>query len=723
MRTVLVSLLVLFGTLDGWAETTGATQVTGQAGDQTGTKQGSAQFAEGAGLPLFALSVVPQVSIPLGSDASLFPLGGGADISATYRIPSMPLVFLGGELGYSFMSTNAVATSLSVFDLGAQAGVHFQMTRALSARLYGEGGYFLVTMNQSGSPVNFNPFFGGAGSFGLDLTRNWSLQAGAGYRYYYGLYGALTGNIIATYRFATRTGGEEILPPGYAPVPNDKRGLKLLGVKLNTVFPVFYKYYDDHPIGTAILRNYETVPAEDIRAFLLVKQYMSDPKECKVPLVLAPGKDGEVDLYALFTDKVLEIAEATKVSLGLTIEYRQYGKSNHDDYVQTLSVFDRNALTWSDDRKAAAFISAKDPEALSFAKGVSVATKDRVRKGINGNLQAALAIHEALLQDGITYVKDPTSALTTNNREIVDFLQYPQQTLGFRAGKCGDLTVLYCSLLESLGIATALITVPGHILMAFDLEMTPEEAAKFFSNPNDLIYQGGTTWLPIETTLRTGHFLDAWAEGMHQWRTGVEQKNVAFYPVREAWQSYNPIVFSGTAAPPATPAQSRIARAFEASLDAFVDDQISDRVADLQNEVKTSNGDPRILNRLGLLYAKFGVYDKAEQQFSLILKRNETSYALANMGNILFLRGDYGAALGYFTRAQRKEPGNSRILLSIAETNLALEKYNTANQTFEKLKSVDPDLASHFAFIGTSPNEGTRASDVQKAKGEVIWQE
>ena len=291
-----------------------------------------------------------------------------------------------------------------------------------------------------------------------------------------------------------------------------------------------------------------------------------------------PGADGEVVLYGLFTDKILEVAEATKVSLSLAVQYRQYGKVVRDEYVQTLGVLDRNALTWSDDRKAAAFVSARDPQALAFSRAVSVSVKDVVRQGIIGSLQSAIAIHEALLLDKITYVQDPASALTTSNKEIVDFIQYPRQTLEFRSGKCGDLTVLYCSLLESIGIPTALITVPGHILMAFDLQVTEKEARAGLSRPEDLIFQDGRAWLPIETTVRTGHFLDAWAEGVHQWRTGTEQKTAAFYPVREAWKLYNPVVFSGRHRRLPMPDRGRIAEAFRSSLSSFVNRELSPRI-------------------------------------------------------------------------------------------------------------------------------------------------
>jgi hypothetical protein len=149
--------------------------------------------------------------------------------------------------------------------------------------------------------------------------------------------------------------------------------LKVVAVKLESVFPVFFKRYDDHATAAAVLRNYESVPAQDVRVSLMVKQYMDNPKDCSVPVSVAPGKDGEVVLYGLFTDKILEVAEATKLSLNLSVQYRRYGKTVQDDYVLTLGVFDRKALTWSDDQKAAALASARDPLAIASDRGVSIA--------------------------------------------------------------------------------------------------------------------------------------------------------------------------------------------------------------------------------------------------------------------------------------------------------------------------------------------------------------
>ena len=115
-------------------------------------------------------------------------------------------------------------------------------------------------------------------------------------------------------------------------------------------------------------------------------------------------------------------------------------------------MLDRNAITWDDDSKAAAFISAKDPSVLSFAKSVAGSTRDLLNPAVNGDLQAAMVVHEALRAQGLTYVKNPSSALETSSKQVVDFILFPQQTLSYNSGKCGDLTALYFLLFEAVGV-------------------------------------------------------------------------------------------------------------------------------------------------------------------------------------------------------------------------------------------------------------------------------
>ena len=87
------------------------------------------------------------------------------------------------------------------------------------------------------------------------------------------------------------------------------------GMEFDAVYPVFYKYYDEHPIGRAVLRNNGSKHVENVQVSLFIKQYMDNPKICKAASVLERGAKTDVLLYGLFTNRVLEISEGNKVSV------------------------------------------------------------------------------------------------------------------------------------------------------------------------------------------------------------------------------------------------------------------------------------------------------------------------------------------------------------------------------------------------------------------------
>ena len=60
--------------------------------------------------------------------------------------------------------------------------------------------------------------------------------------------------------------------------------------ELRPAFPVFYKHYDDHPIGTVEIKSNLKVPATDVKAQVFIKEYMDAPKTVSVPGTLAPGR-------------------------------------------------------------------------------------------------------------------------------------------------------------------------------------------------------------------------------------------------------------------------------------------------------------------------------------------------------------------------------------------------------------------------------------------------
>jgi hypothetical protein len=679
------------------------------------------------------LGLAPSISLPI-SDNNLFKAGAGAKISARFPIGTLPLT-LGPDISYVWQPLQNVSDSLSEFALGVGVQINLQVTPWLLVSPYGEGGYFYGLVPGSGG----GSIFVGAGvdagflpwsSFGVDLL--------CGYRYNIGLYHALQLGLMG--KLLLRGGSSavpqqtparptpkplEVSPAAQAPRPSGNQALQVSSQRFDPVFPVLFKFYDEHPVGNVILHNAQATALENVKVSFYINQYMDNPKLCSSTVKLEPGKDLSTDLFALFNNKILEISEGTKVSARVVITYTIEGKQSSEEIIETVRIYDRNASMWDDNRKAAAFVTSKDPTVLRFAKNVLGMIKDKGSKAINSNLLTAMAFHEATRLYGLTYVADPTNsyAETLKSKTAVDFLQFPRQTLDYKGGNCSGLSILYAALFESVGIETAFITVPGHILMAVSLGISPDQARREFRQIDDLILTTDKCWIPIETTDRSADFLQAWKDGAKQWRENLAKKQADFYPVHEAWNLYEPVGFASDLANIPVPDQDKVVSNYLEVVIRYIDAQIYESVAKLNAEISRTDNSPQALNKLGVLYARYGLYDKAVTRFQLALKRGEFVPALVNLGNISFHKQKYRDALAFYERACRVSPENPAVLLGLARANHELENYGVVKDAYGKLKVADAALAERFAYLDLRGTEGTRAAEVSGAKEVAIWVE
>ncbi|MCK5570812.1 MAG: hypothetical protein KAJ15_13915, partial [Spirochaetes bacterium] len=449
-----------------------------------------------------------------------------------------------------------------------------------------------------------------------------------------------------------------------------RRSVKVTGpnvdidtVQFDPIFPVFYKYYDEHPIGKAVLFNSGTTPVEDIKVSLFIRQYMDDPKNCPAPDRLDSGAKKEIELYSLFTEKVLEISEGDKVSVKITVEYSSEGKKYKKEYLDTVSLHNRNAIVWDDDKRVAAFVTAKDPAVLKFSKNTAGIIKSKAGTALNHNLLMGIGIFQALDLYGISYVVDPTTPYKDFSENLtVDFLQFPNQTLEYRAGDCDDLSILYNALLESVGIKTAFVTVPGHIYTAFSLNLKPADTKKQFLSMEDFIFKDDETWVPVEITQIGEGFLKAWQTGAREWREHAAKDQAAFYPTEQAWETYEPVGFKGKT-DLVLPAGTLVEKKFIEEIRRIVNKEIFSREQYLKAEIEKNRNDPGLRNKLGVLYARYGMEAEAISEFNKILSGEDYLPALINIGHIHFLKNNVDTALAYYERALKKDSDNPKILL------------------------------------------------------------
>jgi tetratricopeptide (TPR) repeat protein len=651
----------------------------------------------------FDLEVDPSVSWPVW-DSDLFSVGGGATLAARFGFLTTDL-HVGPELGYTIQPLASDAGNLSVVSLGANASYSIRPIPRLSITPSAEGGYFLGVLD-SGT-IGRSLFFGGALAFDLAVSKSFNLGLSGGYRDYFGLYQTLDLGLDATVRLGMSSGS----------------GLEFDDASFEPVFPVLFKYYDDHPVGKVTIKNGTGSLMKDVKVSFYVNEYMDNPKLCATIPSIDAGVSSTVDLLALFNDKMLSISEGTKVSAKVSVEYTQKGIPAAKETTGTIRIYDRNASMWDDNRKAAAFVTSKDPTVLRFAKNVLSMIKNKGSKAVNPNLLTAMAMHEATLIYGLTYITDPSNsyAATLESKTAVDFLQFPRQTLDYKGGNCSALSILYTSLLESVGVETAFITVPGHIFMAVSLGIAPDQARKDFGSPDDLIITSDHVWLPIETTERSAGFIQAWQDAAKEWRENLAKQQTELYPVHEAWSVYEPVGFSSDMESIALPDADKVVASYLEELVRYIDSEIYPQVAKFQAEIKSTNNAPSALNKLGVLYGRYGLLDRAAVQFRAALKDGPYAPALVNLGNIQYLDQKYEAALDYFNQAQKLAPNSPGVLLAVARVNHVLENYAAAKVAYEKLKAKDAVLAQQFSYLDLKESESTRAADIAGINDIVVW--
>ena len=511
--------------------------------------------------------------------------------------------------------------------------------------------------------------------------------------------------------------------------PNDK-GLLLqnsatsLGLKelsFDDIYPVFHAYYDTHPLGKVMLSNTTGQPITDITVSFQIKEFMTDPKDCPAPSELPPGESVSVDLFGLFLPTILETTEKTKAQARVDVQYTLGGQVQHQSLVETIPILDRNATTWADNRRAAAFVTTKDPAVLTFSKNVDSMVEGIIKGAVNPNLLTAIAFFEAVQLYGLKYSQDPIPTFTAN-KQVADYIQFPRQTLQYKGGKCSDFSVLYSALLESVGIETAFITIPGHIFIALSAAVSPDEARKTFSRADDLIFFGDKSWIPVEVTEKGG-FLQAWQDGAKEWRENTSNNQAAFYPLHDAWQLYEPVGLPGGEVTVLLPPSEKIVTAYQEEVAKFIDQEILPRVALLEKQITKAQDPRKPTNALGVLYAQYGQYDRAQKEFEKLLAKENYVPALLNMGNILYLREEKVKALDYYNRAYAQDPENPRVILAVARVNHDLENYFAAKKFYADLKERDPDLALQYAYLDMRGEEATRAAEVSGVEATVVWEE
>lgn len=360
------------------------------------------------------------------------------------------------------------------------------------------------------------------------------------------------------------------------------------------------------------------------------------------------------------------------------------------------------------------FLTPNEEALLSFSTRVGSCVEPSVNRAIDKNLQSAMGLHEALRLLSIECTSSPSDSSAT-----MDPVKFPLQTLQDRRGTCSDLSALYISLLESIGVPTAFISTPGHVYVAFALASSGEETQKTCGYSDELLFREGKAWVPVEVTDRQGSFLSAWQAGLEQWRK--DRKQARFCPVRAARKAESTTVSVG--GQPPLPDLAQLAGSFQEEVRCLVAREIHDREGQLAAAVTSSNSSAMTLNALGLLYARSDVPEKAEAQFQAAAERLEYAPALVNLGNLRLLAGVPAEALGFYQRAAAVAPNDPAVLLGLARSNFQLHNRWLAKEQHRTLQTRNPKLAEQFSYLSLWGEWAKQDAGANRMKNVMVWGE
>lgn len=659
--------------------------------------------------PGFSMTMNPSVLLPLPGSSSedRYALGAMGSVGADWAPAGAPFLSVLGSIDYSIVP---YGSDLSLQAVGGAAGLGLRLglSRSLSLGLSGRGGVAYGMLGEAGAVT---PYAVAGLEASLALSPSFSLRLGGGYLHQFAasgpLYQGLGASLTAGFNFSRM---------------DARPRLRVREVELSPVFPVFYKHYDSNPLGRAVVVNEEGGAVRDVRVSVFSPQYMDAPKLCASIPAMARGERAEVLLYALFDRRILAELEATKAQLQVIVEYEYAGVDKRAEAAETVTVNHRNASSWDDDRKAAAFVTLNDPAVMRLAKAAAGVARGAGYVTIDTNLRQAVGVFEGLRLHGVDYVPDAAVPYSRSSADetAVDYLQFPAQTLEFHAGDCDDLSILYAALLEASGVESALVTVPGHIYTAFALGMGPGQGRAFFPDYGDVIELDGKLWLPVEVTVLGEGFMRAWQLGARQWRDASAKGQAALYPVRDAWKLYEPVAMIGAESSVTPPSADRLRERYAASMDALVAREMAPLAEKAKAAAAKAQADPGPLNALGIVYARFSRFDDAEKAFAASARLKPNAPAAVNLGNVYLIRGEYRKALDAFVRALSLEPKNPGALAGAAQAAYELDDRAGAARYLDELAAVSERAAARYAYI--KYDTGARAASAADAPS-FEWEE
>jgi hypothetical protein len=292
-----------------------------------------------------------------------------------------------------------------------------------------------------------------------------------------------------------------------------EKQVELIDVEIvRDIYPTFYDKYIEQPFAYGRVVNItdkivSVIPSVKIEGITADK--IQSP-----PQTLSPGDTARVPFYLIIPDKYV----IDKATLSYADFYVTASSIEPDAQLQKAALIN-GMNSWDGNVANLRYFIMRDVDfSMNYSKSVLSNNKsvlDTIPSELSALYKSKIIFNDFV--NKLVYTSDP--------RATAEYVQFPKQTIELKGGDCDDLSVAYSSLLESVGIQTALVDYKEdgeirHVNVLFNTKLDPTQA-KYITN-NDSKYfirkseQGNDEiWIPIETTSLTD-FDEAWNVGVEK---------------------------------------------------------------------------------------------------------------------------------------------------------------------------------------------------------------
>jgi hypothetical protein len=305
----------------------------------------------------------------------------------------------------------------------------------------------------------------------------------------------------------------------------EEQKAELIDVEImRAIYPTFFDSYINDPIAYGIVVNLtdESVtikPSAKIEGMHL--ETVQSPSA-----ILNPGDTARIPYYIL----VPENYNMNKAVLSYADFYISTATEEPDDHFQK-AILVNGINSWDGKVSNLRYFIKRDVDfSMNYSKGILSSYKenlDTIPSALSDFYKAKILFDN--FSSNLVYTSDP--------RASAEYVQFPNQTFELKGGDCDDLSVAYCSLLESVGIQTALVDYKSdgslrHVSVLFNTGLTPNYAKLITANDNKYFLRANMEgkdeiWLPVETTSLT-NFQEAWNIGAEKFnRDAISNLGIA----------------------------------------------------------------------------------------------------------------------------------------------------------------------------------------------------